>query len=92
MAERVALNIHVSCPGDGTLRLVLLLANPRASLRVDTANITATMWAENDDVIRISLQHPRSRALAYLQGNRALRELCACLHVTLANDPQGQLK
>jgi hypothetical protein len=92
MAERVALNINVSSTADGTLQLVLLLANPRASLQVDATNITAMIWTESDDIVRIALQHPRSRVLAYLQGNRALRELCASLRLSLAEDYGGKAR
>jgi hypothetical protein len=86
MNGRIALNVSVSCAGDGALKLVVLLAHPHGSIRIEPATISAMIWAENDDIIRISLQHHRSRALAYAQGNRALRNLCACLGLSVADD------
>lgn len=82
--ERLTLTINISSPSDGSLQLVALLVHPQQAIHVDPANLTATLWAENDDVLRISLQHRASRTLAYIQGNRALRTLCAHLHLRLA--------
>jgi hypothetical protein len=81
--ERLTLTINISSANDGSLQLVALLAHPRQAIHVDPANLTATLWAESDDVLRISLQHRASRTLAYIQGNRALRTLCAHLHLRL---------
>jgi hypothetical protein len=86
MGERVGLHINVSCTGDGSLKLVVFLAHPQGAIRVEPATISAMIWAENDDLIRISLQHRPSRALAYVQGNRALRSLCSLLRLSLITD------
>jgi hypothetical protein len=82
--ERLTLTINISSANDGSLQLVALLVHPRRAIQVDPANLTATLWAESDDVLRISLQHHASRTLAYIQGNRALRTLCARLRLRLA--------
>lgn len=81
------MTINISSLGDGRLQLIAWLIHPRNTIHIDPTNITATLWAESDDVVRVSLQHRASRTLAYLQGNRALRALCARLHLTIASHP-----
>jgi hypothetical protein len=81
--ERLTLTVKVSSANDGSLQLVAWLIHPNGSITIDPTHLTATLWAESDDVLRISLQHRTSRTLAYVQGNRALRTLCARLHLTL---------
>jgi hypothetical protein len=85
--DRITMTITVSSLADGRLQLVAWLVHPRTLIQVDPTNITATLWAESDDVVRVSLQHRASRTLAYLQGNRALRALCARLRLTVAQAP-----
>src|SRR5262249_40312265 len=68
---RVTLRVTISSSGDGCLHLAARLIHPHKVFHADPSDIIATLWAESDDVIRISLQHRASRTLAYLQGNQA---------------------
>jgi hypothetical protein len=82
--DRITLTVRISSCGDGRLQLVASLVHPRSAFEIDPTHITATLWAESDDVVRVSLQHRATRTLAYLQGNRALRALCARLRLGIA--------
>jgi hypothetical protein len=90
--DRVTLTVNVSSSGDGRLQLVAWLIHPKNFMHVESTNLTATLWTESDDVVRISLQHRASRTLAYLQGNRALRALCARLRLTVSPRPPAEEK
>jgi hypothetical protein len=90
MSERFTVIVDIESLPDGAMTLAVRPADPAQSLHVQRpARLTLTIWSEGDDLIRLSVQHRRSRTVAYVQGNRALRELCenARLELHAAAEP-----
>jgi hypothetical protein len=87
MSDRFTVIVDVECAADGKLLLSARPADPALAIRVQPSVIAITVWTDGDDVVRAAVQHRRSRTLAYIQGNRALRELLARLELELA--PSG---
>jgi hypothetical protein len=84
MSERFTVIVEVECAPNGSLSFSLRPADPTRASRMLPSHLAVTIWADGDDLIRVAIQHRRSRTLAYVQGNRALRELCERLRLELA--------
>ena len=90
MNARFTIVVDVASDADGTLRIAARPADPFQALRLPPTLLTVTIWSDGDDVVRASVQHRGSRTLAYVQGNRALRELCERLRVELSPLAEAQ--
>lgn len=84
MSERFTVVVDVECGPDGALLLTARPADPALALRVAPSHLTVTLWSDGDDAVRAAVHHRRSRTLAYLHANRALRELAERLRLELA--------
>lgn len=84
MSERFTVIVDVECSPDGALLVTARPADPAQALRVQPSRLAITLWTDGDDLIRAAVQHRRSRTLAYVQANRALRELAERLRLELA--------
>jgi hypothetical protein len=84
MSERFTVIVDVECGPNGALLLTARPADPAHAIRVLPSHLAITLWTDGDDVIRAAVQHRRSHTLAYLQANRALRELAEHLRLELA--------
>ena len=84
MSERFTVIVDVECASNGSLRLIVRPADPSRALRVRSSHLALMIWTDGEDLVRIAVQHRRSRTLAYVQGNRALRELAEKLRLELA--------
>jgi hypothetical protein len=84
MSERFTVIVEVECASNGSLQFSLRPADPSRAIRVRPSHLAVTIWGDGEDLIRVAIQHRRSRTLAYVQGNRALRELCEKLRLDLA--------
>ena len=45
--------------------------------------LVLTMWCESDTIVRCSLHHPATGAIAYIQGSKELIELSEILNLEL---------
>lgn len=84
MSERFTLVVEIECGPNGSLQLTVRPADPARAIRVRPAQLAVTIWTDGEDLVRAAVQHRRSRTLAYVQGNRALRELAEKLRLELA--------
>jgi len=83
MGERFTVIVNVECAPDGALQLTARPADPAQAIHVRPSHLTITIWSDGDDVVRAAVQHRRSRTLAYVQANRALREIAERLRLEL---------
>jgi len=84
---RFTVLVDVDGAPDGTLRLHVRPVDPAVSVCTRSTLLTVTLWTDGDDVVRASVQHAQTRSLAYVQGNRALRELVHRIGVQRAERP-----
>jgi hypothetical protein len=89
MSERFTVIVEVECAPNGSLQFSLRPADPSVAIRVHPSHLAVTIWADGEDLVRVAIHHRRSRTLAYVQGNRALRELCEKLRLELAPVADG---
>jgi hypothetical protein len=83
VSERFTVVVEVECASNGSLQLSVRPADPARAIHVRPSRLAVTIWTDGEDLIRVALQHRRTRTLAYLQGNRALRELSEKLRLEL---------
>ncbi|MBV8370673.1 MAG: hypothetical protein JO036_17310 [Candidatus Eremiobacteraeota bacterium] len=83
MSERFTVIVEVECASNGSLRFVMRPVDPSRAIRVRPSHLAVTVWTDGEDLVRLAIQHRRSRTLAYVQGNRALRELAEKLRFEL---------
>jgi hypothetical protein len=87
MADRFTVLVEVECTSEGSLIATVCSADADVRLRADPVRLTVSVWSDGGDIVRVAVQHRASRTLAYLQGNRAIRDLCERLRVSVTPAP-----
>jgi hypothetical protein len=79
----LAFTMSLHAARDGKLHAEFAAPEERDRFTVSNALLVLRLWTESPDVIRCSLHHPLSGAIAYLQGNHELAQLSEAIGLEL---------
>jgi len=79
-------DVTVTLEGDGAPRGISLIVTPideSATLAVERSSIVVSVWHESAAVVRGTVRHQASGAVAYFQGTDALVRIAEALNLRL---------